>query len=142
MTLVERFADYARAFELTLDDDDWGRLEPYFTETAAYHGGPEIVHGRDAVLRQLRGSVDSLDRRMDQRTLDFQPFTADGNTVSFDWTVTYARDGCPDLVVVGHEVAVFDGDRIAELRDEYTPEMLAAFRSWLKAYGSRLRDPG
>ncbi|MBT8447005.1 MAG: nuclear transport factor 2 family protein [Gammaproteobacteria bacterium] len=140
MNVIERFTDYAKDFEVTLRDDNWERLEAYFTEDAVYDSGPDFARGREAILQLLRNGVDSMDRRMDSRQLEFEPFQADGDTVSFGWTVTYKKAGCPDLVVTGREFAVFEGDRIAELRDEYAPGVLDAFSDWLSTYGARLRE--
>lgn len=35
-TLLQRFVEYAQAFEKTYVDDDWTRLEPYFAPDAVY----------------------------------------------------------------------------------------------------------
>jgi hypothetical protein len=47
MGLVDRYREYAQAFEDAYADDDWSRLEAYFTEDAVYDGG----EGPDAVAR-------------------------------------------------------------------------------------------
>ena len=39
MTNLERFQAYADAFEATYADDDWQRLEEYFTTDAVYAPG-------------------------------------------------------------------------------------------------------
>jgi hypothetical protein len=36
MNLVDRYQAYAADFERTFVDDDWSRLEQYFTEDATY----------------------------------------------------------------------------------------------------------
>ena len=36
MTAEQCFLEYALAFELTYQDDDWTRLEPFFAEDATY----------------------------------------------------------------------------------------------------------
>ncbi len=36
MTKIEQFLSYAAAFEQTYADDDWRRLEQYFTEDVTY----------------------------------------------------------------------------------------------------------
>lgn len=55
MNIRDRFLDYADAFEITYKDNDWTRLEPYFTEgdtvsthwTARYSkaGVPDLQFG-------------------------------------------------------------------------------------------------
>ena len=34
MNIKDRFLEYADAFEITYEDNDWSRLEPFFTEGA------------------------------------------------------------------------------------------------------------
>ncbi len=61
MSTADRYRAYAEAFELSLADDDWTRLEQYFTEDAVYRpdGTPDSdVTGRDAVLARLKGLGD------------------------------------------------------------------------------------
>src|SRR6185295_19406317 len=71
MKLVDRYQAYAADFERTYADDDWSRLEQYFTEDATYStpANGMSVSGRDTVLAVLRGSVTGFDRRCDSRTL-------------------------------------------------------------------------
>ncbi len=138
MSIADRYQAYADAFEESLADDDWSRLEPYFTEDARYESGPEPAHGREAFLAKLKGGVDDFDRRMDSRTPDFQPPTVEGDTLTMKWTVVYTKAGCPDLVISGVETAVFEGDRIALLRDEFDPEAEKAMGEWMAAHGAKL----
>tara|TARA_B110001469_G_C9502074_1_gene250652 strand:+ start:373 stop:531 length:159 start_codon:yes stop_codon:yes gene_type:complete len=51
MTNLERFQAYADAFEETYSDDNWQRLEEFFTADAVYApgDGTEAV-GRDQVF--------------------------------------------------------------------------------------------
>ena len=55
MTNLSRFMAYAAAFEQTFADDNWQRLEPFFTPDATYRvsGLPASceLHGRDAIFR-------------------------------------------------------------------------------------------
>jgi hypothetical protein len=63
MKLVDRFRQYAQAFEDAYADDDWSRLEAYFTEDAVYDGGegPDaVVRGRVPLLEQLKDGVDAF----------------------------------------------------------------------------------
>ena len=139
MSITDRFMEYAAAFEETFEDDDWTRLEQYFTEDATYDGGlGEVAQGRDAVFAFMRNSVNMLDRRMDSRTLTAEPPSVEGDTLSLSWAIKYTIAGQPDLHGSGVEYARFEGDRIAELRDEYTPEAIEAFGAWLAANGTLL----
>jgi len=138
MSIADRYQAYADAFELCYEDDDWARLTDYFTEDAVYEGDPD-ASGRDAVLAKLRSGVDAFDRRMDSRAPDFQTPTVDGDTLTMKWTVTYTKAGAPDLAISGTETAVFDGDRIARLRDDFDPDAQKAMGEWMAANGAALQ---
>ena len=138
MSILDRYQAYAEAFELSYDDDDWTRIEPFFTENSVYEGDPD-ANGRAAVLEKLKGGVDGFDRNMDSRTPDFQTPTVDGNTLTMNWQVTYTKEGCPDLVLSGKEIAEFEGDRIARLRDEIDSEAEAAMGKWMAEHGAKLQ---
>ena len=137
MSIIDRFQAYADAFEETYVDDDWDRLAQYFTEDAVYEGDPEAV-GRDAVLEKLRTGVDNFDRRLESRRPDFQTPTVEGDTLTMKWTVTYAQPGAPDLAISGVETAVFSGDRISRLRDDFDPASQKALEQWMAANGASL----
>jgi ketosteroid isomerase-like protein len=139
MGIADRYQAYADAFEQAYVDDDWSRIEQFFTEDAVYEGAPQEARGRDAVIATLKGGVDAFDRRMDSRTPDFQTPTVDGNTLTMLWKVTYMKDGCPDLVISGSETAVFEGDRIALLRDDFDSDTQAAMGVWMADHGAKLR---
>jgi len=139
MSIENRFMEYAQAFEATFEDDDWSRLEPFFTEDAVYRAPPdEDAHGRDAVIAKLKGSVESLDRRMDGREAALQMPLIDGDTLRVHWQVSYSKAGCPDLVISGVETAEFEGDRIRVLEDKFDSEAEARFGEWMAAYGGGL----
>ena len=138
MSIQERFQAYADAFEESYEDDDWSRIEQYFTEDAVYEGDPEDACGRDAVLAKLKGGIDAFDRRLDSRTPDFHTPTIDGNTLVMKWSVRYTKQGAPDLVITGVETAVFEGDRIARLRDDFDPDAEKALGEWMAAHGGSL----
>ena len=139
MSILDRYQAYADAFEVSYEDDDWSRIEPYFTEDAVYEGDPEDAQGRDAVLAKLKGGVDGFDRNMDSRTPDFNPPSIDGDTLRMQWSVTYTKAGAPDLVISGVETATFEGDRIARLRDDIDPAAQKAMGEWMAAHGALLQ---
>jgi len=138
MSIADRYRAYADAFEESYADDDWSRIEQYFTEDAVYEGAPEDARGREAVLAKLKGGVDGFDRRMDSRAPDFQTPTVEGDELTMSWAVTYTKAGCPDLVISGVETAGFEGDRIKRLRDDFDPEAEKAMGEWMAAHGSKL----
>lgn len=138
MTILDRYLAYADDFEKSYVDDDWTRIEPYFTEGAVYAGEPS-AQGRKAVLAKLKNGVDGFDRRMDSRTPDFERPSVDGNTLTMKWKVSYTKAGLPDLVISGREIAVFEGDRIAHLSDEFDPEAQAAMGKWMAKHGKALQ---
>ena len=137
MSILDRYQAYADAFEESFADDDWSRIAQYFTEDAVYEGEPE-ARGGEAVLAKLKNGVDNFDRRMDSRTPDFQTPTLDGNTLTMRWKVSYTKGGCPDLVISGVETAIFEGDRIASLRDTFDPEAEQGMQKWMAEHGATL----
>ena len=137
MSIRDRFLAYADAFEKSLVDDDWSRVEPYFTEDAVYEGEPR-AESRAAVIAKFRDSVEGFDRRMDSRTPRFEPPTVDGDTLTMRWLVTYTKAGLPDLVISGLQTAVFSGDRIARLSDLLDPGRQEALDRWMAEHGKGL----
>ena len=139
MNIQDRFLAYANDFEITFEDNDWSRLEPYFTEEAVYDSGMgEAAHGLAAVMAKLEGAVDGFDRLMDKRVVEFTPPVTDGDIVSTHWTASYSKAGVPELQFGGTEYARFEGDRIAQLRDELDPGTEEALGAWLAEYGESL----
>ena len=123
MRIAERFMAYAAAFEQSYADDDWARLEPFFTDDAVYavNGGPPMggrFEGRRAVLHQLHQVVDALDRRFDARKVELVDGPrVDGHVFEMRWRATYEAAGLPDLSFEGTERATFEGDAIRLLED-------------------------
>jgi hypothetical protein len=139
MNIQDRFLEYADAFEITYEDNDWSRLEPYFTAGAIYDSGlGEIAHGLPAVIAKLEGAVDGFDRLMDTRVVDLEPPITEGDTVRSHWTARYSKAGVPDLQFGGTEYARFEGDQIAQLRDELDRGTEEAIGNWLAQHGESL----
>ena len=140
MTLVERFEAYAADFERTFADDDWSRLEQYFTEDAVYSTPANGVRvpGRASVLAVLRAAVSGFDRRCDSRSLaTTEGPREEGNQVLRKWSATYTRENAPDLEVGGSERAVFRGGRIELLEVTLTKETLSRLIAYAEKYLSR-----
>ena len=137
MNPTERFLAYAAAFEQTYADDDWSRIEPFFTEDAVYTVslGPPLGgcwEGRVAVIDHLREGVEGLDRRFDTRRVEIVGAPSAGdNFVFFEWQGTYSKAGCPDLVFGGTERASFEGDRIRLLEDEMAEGSDTTIQEWV-----------
>jgi hypothetical protein len=139
MSITDRFVAYAMAFEETYLDDDWRRLEQYFTEDASYSDGlSESGEGREALLEKLAASVNGLDRKMGRRETALDELKTQGDTVFFHWTATYTTEGLPALTIGGTEYAHFTGDRISLLRDEMDPGTADAIGEYMMSHGSAL----
>ena len=138
MDIVERYKAYADAFEETFVDDDWSRLEPFFTENASYSPGRQTATGRDAAFALLKEGIDGFDRKMGGREIEFLSMTAQGNEVHAPWRATFTRDDLPPISFSALEIARFEGDRIAELRDEWEPVGLQVLQDWMAEHGAKL----
>ncbi len=139
MSISDRYEAYAAAFEETFADDDWSRLEQFFTPDATYEPGDGTkIEGREAMLAHIRQSVDSLDRRFDSRDLSVVTPEVDGNQVSVSWTITFKVSGAPDLVMTGKECATFSGDVIEQLEDRFDDGTAEIMQSWMESHGDTL----
>ena len=146
MDPIERFQQYADAFEDFFEKDDTSILEPFFTEDAVYEtlADPplgERLEGRAAVLTHMKKSLDSFDRRFERRELEMLegPENRDG-TVWLRWRGRYHVSGAPPLEIEGEETATFEGDRIRRLEDSFGPEAPKEMLSWLSEHGARMKN--
>jgi len=121
MSNLPTFGVYAAAFEESLNDDDWKRLEQYFTTDASYLPGDGTeAKGRDAALQALKDSVNALERKCDSRELIGGPEISEaGDTVTLKFTIKYTKAGLPDLVLRGYETALFVDGAIAKMEDVF-----------------------
>jgi len=144
MEIGERFMAYAMAFEQTFADDDWSRLEQYFTPDAVYRtGAGEEIRGRTAVLAHLRSSLEAFDRRFDSRKVGLlaEPeLTAD--SVTIEWRAVFRLAGAPEVVLSGTERAAFAGGAIARLEDTLADGVEEAVQRWTEEHGQRLPSRG
>jgi hypothetical protein len=135
--LIERFEAYAADFERTFLDDDWTRLEQYFTEDATYSTPANGLRasGRQTVLGILRAAVSGFDRRCDSRSLVTTqgPHVA-GDEVRREWSGDFTLAGAPGLRIEGSERAVFRGDRILLLEVSLTQDTLSRLVRWAQAH--------
>ncbi len=139
MSNVEQFQAYAAAFEETYADDDWQRLEQYFTDDAVYAPGDGTeASGREQVLARLRDGVNGLDRRFDSRTLIASPPRTEGDKVSLSWELTLSRSGAPDLTARGVEHASYRNGAICRLEDVFDQGTVEGLGEWMAAHGDKL----
>ena len=129
------FAAYADAFEASLADDDWARLEQYFGKNAIClpGDGTEAV-GRSAVIEALRSSVETLERRCDTRELAQAPeISESGDTVTLKYSLKYTRQGVGEFVLSGYENIQYADGVIVRLEDVFDdPSALQAWRSSIR----------
>jgi hypothetical protein len=140
MDLMQRFDEYAAAFERVYLSDEWSQLEAFFTEDAVYevHGGPPFgarAEGRKALIAHLRSTVDAFDRRFPSRRLQLlEGPSLEGDRVWLRWRVSYSGPGIPELVLDGEERAHFAGDRIRLLEDRFPPEAGPITEMWFRSF--------
>jgi steroid delta-isomerase-like uncharacterized protein len=147
-TDLERFLDYARAFEAAWLSDDWSQLGDFFTPDAVYEpvgAGPfgGGGRGRDAVVAALRASTSNVDRRFDVRIpeiLDGPRTRRDG--IFMRYALTLRRAGLPDFTSYGDHVATYENGRIAKLVDTPDADVAARLERYLAEHGARLRPAG
>ena len=71
MNNAQLFLAYAQAFEETYVDDDWTRLEQFFSPDAAYlPGDGKGICGRDQFFNYLKNNLDTFDRLFDNREVE------------------------------------------------------------------------
>ena len=143
MTIAEQFESFAADFEVCVGDDNWSRLEEYFTESATYQniGGQDpVIKGPKAILEYFRNNVAETDRRFDSRELVAltTPAVFD-DRLSRRWRCTYQLHGTPNLVVEGEARYSFEGNLIASMEEELTPESMEQYVRWMNEYGPRLQ---
>lgn len=139
MSNIDRFQAYADAFEETYEDDNWQRLEQYFCEDAVYAPGDGTeASGRDQVLAQLGGGINGLDRKFDARTLEADPPTQDGETVSLAWRLILSKSGAPDLTLTGVEHLTFRDGAISRMEDVFDEGTIGSLQDWMASHGHLL----
>jgi hypothetical protein len=141
---IERFKEYAVAFERAYETDDWSVLEPLFTDDATYEipGGPPFgkkFEGRDSILAGFRVDVNSFDRKFDVRIAEFvKPIYEEGGVVHGSWRATYRKAGVPDLVFEGEEQACFRGDQMYRLVSVIDEAQEQVILDWISAHAGSI----
>jgi len=142
---MQQFMAYARDFEKTLADDDWGRLRQYFADDAVYEVKAETfgchLTGPAAIFAGIRKSLNGFDRKFSRRDIELTSGPeVSGDEIRMAWKVTYHKDGVPPFVLRGKSMARYAGDRIAYLSDSYDPSVGGEFAAWQRESGMAL-DP-
>jgi hypothetical protein len=140
MSKLERFVEYAAAFEETVIDDNWERLSQYFGADAVYlpGDGTEAV-GREQVIQALHDSVNSLDRNFDSRVPGEGPApTEKGNVITLIWNLTFGKKGLPDLTISGRELLTYNGDVIQRMEDIFDDGVGEVITNWMNKHGGSL----
>ena len=134
MSNLPAFGTYAGAFEESLIDDNWERLEQYFSPDATYRpgDGTEAV-GRAGVIAAMKDSVDSLERKCDARELLGEPgISESGDTITLKFSIKYTKTGSPDYILDGIETIQYAGGLISKMEDVFEdPDGLSAWRDGL-----------
>lgn len=132
MSNLPQFGAYAAAFEKTLLDDDWSRLEQYFANDSIYLPGDGTQSdGRDAAIQALKDSVSRLERKCDTRELVGEPqIKESGDTVTLKYSMRYGRTDGSSFVLNGVETIDYANGKIARMEDVFEdPSALEAWAS-------------
>lgn len=146
MNTLETFLAYADDFEKTLRDDDWSRVERWFSDDAVYRVESELMgcelSGPAAIAAGMKKSLDGFDRRFDGRKIDIDEGPhVEGDELRVVWRVTYHLGDHPPYVLKGRSLARVEDGRVALLVDSYDDEELGAeLQAWISKAGVEL-DP-
>ena len=149
MDPIAVFAEYAAAFEMAFEKDDWSGVEASLTEDVVYEtfaGEPFAGRreGRQTVIDYMKQSLDDFDRRFDLRDT---PELLEGpelraGAVWIRWRVSYRVADAPPLVLEGEETAELEGDRICRLEDRISDSVSARVVEWMDRHGAKLKPLG
>ena len=134
MSNLKAFVAYAAAFDESLVDDNWSRIEQYFSEDASYKPGDGTEGiGRNGVIQSLQDSVNALERKCDARELIGQPgLTEEGDTITLSFTIKYTKQGIEDYLLVGVETIQYSAGLISKMEDVFeNPNDVMAWRNSL-----------
>lgn len=140
MNTLEAFLTYAAEFEKTLVDDDWKRLEPFFSEDAVYRVESNFfgceLEGPSAIFAGMKKSLDGFDRHFPSRKIDLtEGPTVDGDELRATWEITYTKEGQPDFHLRGKSMARLVNGKIELLVDSYDDAVKEETAKWMKETG-------
>lgn len=132
---LNRFLAYAGDFEKTYLDDDWARLERYFTDDAVYEvrglGLDCRLQGTTAIFTGIKKSLDNFDRTFSTRKIAVTSGPdVTGGTIRMGWTVSYGREGLEPFPLRGRTEVRYRDGRIAYLGDSYDASMEKDAAEW------------
>ncbi len=135
MDILTHFLAYAGDFEKSFIDDDWTRVEKYFTDDAVYEvkgiGLDCRLVGPKAIFKGIKKSLDGFDRRFDSRKIDITSApVVEGDTMRVGWLVTYAKAGLEPFPLRGRSEARYRDGKIAYLGDSYDAAMAKEAGEW------------
>ena len=148
MAILDRFMEYAAAFEEAVNSDEWRNVGTFFTEDATYQtvGPPPFgqqAKGRAGILAYFKSSLDGFDRLWDSREVSILGTPEVGaDTVRFRWLEILRKPGVPEFRLEGEELARFAGDRIQHLEDRFNDETAAQVQRYMAAHGAALTSRG
>lgn len=135
MTEKEDFLDYVQAFEEAYLDREWSRLTGFFMPDAVHDTGLGAeVSSRDSIIAYLQEAVEGFDRLFDSRIPSFGEISQTGNKISLPWNFTYRKEGAPDLVTSGTEVAEFSHHLISRLNSVFDEGVTESVQEWMQKY--------
>ena len=135
MTLSQRFAAYAFAFEKAYLSDDWSELEAFFAEDALYEVHDSSVfqgawRGREAIVGQLKESTTNFDRRCDSRSIELVSLEEGEGELTVNYRGRYKLGG-EELIFEGSETAHYRDDAILRLVDRFPSESVEAIEDFV-----------
>ena len=138
MDILTHFLAYAGDFEKSYTDDEWSRLNQYFTDDAVYEvkglGVTCRLQGPTAIFKGIKKSLDGFDRRFDSRKIDITSApVVEGDTMRVGWVVTYSKSGLAPFPLRGRSEARYRDGKIAYLGDSYDAAMANEAADWMKA---------
>jgi hypothetical protein len=136
MDILTHFLAYAGDFEKSYKDDEWGRLNQYFTDDAVYEvnglGVTCRLQGPTAIFKGIKKSLDGFDRRFDSRKIDITSApVVEGDTMRVGWVVTYEKNGVAPFPLRGRSEARYRDGKIAYLGDSYDAAMAKDAADWM-----------
>jgi hypothetical protein len=140
---LQKFLEYAQAFEKTYVDDDWSRLEPYFAPDAVYRvvGSTSWdceVRGRAQVIAAMRKFVNEFDRHCTRAIRGEAAPVVGEDTVRVAGVAAYTRGDSDELALRIELIAQYRDGLIIRLSDVYPAENEAKVRAWLEKWGKGL----
>ena len=143
-TPLQRFAEYAQAFEKTYVDDDWTRVEPYFAPDAVYRvvGSTSWdceVRGRAQIVAAIRKFINEFDRHCKRTVRPGGPPVEGADAVRVPAVATFTRGNSDELTLHIEMIAQYRDGLIIRLSDVIAAESEACLRTWIERWSPDLQ---